>query len=246
MIIESKMEFNTNNLNNVVKEFKSHIKDYFYIDIDNLNWDEIVLTYAKLYARLLSNDITDWKKELEYKKLFRVMYSSSKTGVHIKVNLENNIFENIYYRALFEDDINRLRLDILRLNNQILTYDLSFKQKTNKGITKVKDFEFINPLEKLNMKKKTFYKLISYIQQNNQKKISLVMNSHKNNYKKVYTIAGNQDKILEFDEKDIANFEKLLIKYANHKHSEINLKDNYATELPIELCKAVYRYAKFN
>ena len=231
------------NTNLETENFKT-IKSYFTIDIDNLNWCDIILIYARLFAYFLQDNVTMYKRELEYNNLFRISYSTSRNGVHIKANIENNLRENLYYRALFNDDILRLKSDWLRLNNSVLNYDVAFKLKRVKGVIGQKDFKLINVLDKLGMSKKTFYLLIKYVRLKNSKKVSIVLNNYKHNRFRKYDVTGNQDKFTDFTETELAKFNRLLLKYSN-KDKSTNLKNNYATEKPIELCKAIYRMTKF-
>jgi hypothetical protein len=199
------------------------------------------------------------KRELEYNNLIRISYSSSKTGVHIKVNKTNNLIENLYYRTYFNDDLMRVRQDMLRANNSDIgfTYDIAFKYKTNKLIKEKKDFILIDYKTILNncsMKKNTFYKLIKYIQLQNMLKVNLVLIGHKtksliqNNPLGIEIINPLRNKHIESinelnDNEELMNkFKSLLNKYAN-KNTK-SLTNNYSTNLPLELCKSIYRLSK--
>jgi len=242
------------NINKNFNDDKENIKNYFVIDIDNLDWLNIVYIYAKILSNYLDS-ITEIKEELELKNLVRINYSSSKSGVHIKVNVKNNFRENLYLRSYFNDDINRVKMDILRANNKGVgfTYDVSFKYKSNKLISNSKSFEIINykfMLEKINMKKNTFYKLIKYIKLGNMLKINLVLSGHKkiktnldfNNLSTTQKLDNPNLKGLDFSDDLLNEFNSILNKYSNINTK--SLTKNYHTTLPIELCKSIYRLAR--
>lgn len=222
-------------------------KNFFVIDIDSLNWINIVYIYAKLYAYFLETP-TDFKKELEWNSLFRIYYSSSKTGVHIKCNIRNSLLENLFYRALFNDDIHRFRLDYLRLNREdkAFCYDVCFKAKTKRNMVMKKEFILQNPLQKIGMQKKTFYKLIQYIKQGNKIKIDLVLNNHlvqNDDYKSVFGEI-QKGRELDMNEEVVAELTTILMKY---KYTEVNDESKeYKTKYPLELAKSIYRFAKLH
>jgi len=242
------------NINKNFNDDEKNTKNYFIIDIDNLDWLNIIYIYAKILSNYLET-ITDIKEELELKNLVRINYSSSKSGVHIKVNIKNNFKENLYLRSYFNDDINRVKMDIIRANNNEVgfTYDVSFKYKSNKLISNSKNFEIINYkyiLNKINMKKNTFYKLIKYIKLKNMLKINLVLSGHKkieteldfNDLSVSQKLNNPNLKCLDYGDDLLNEFKAILNKYSNKDTK--SLTKNYHTTLPIELCKSVYRLAR--
>ena len=179
------MKYNKEKLNNRINKLQHEIKDFFIIDIDNLSKANLLLTYARILNYFI-DDIQDIKEELQTNKLVRVFYSSSKKGYHIKVNIKNNVYENIYFRTIFNDDIYRVKLDIERLGGlKNYYYDVAFKIKMKNNKVNKKDFNLINVLEICNINKNTFYKLLDYIENNKLNKIDLILNEIKNiDYKK--------------------------------------------------------------
>jgi hypothetical protein len=175
------MILNTNNLNTKLKDFQNIKKSFFILDYDNITNRQLILYYAKLFAYFLENE-TQYKKELDYPILFRTYKSNSKKyGYHIKVRKENNIIENIYYRAFFRDDECRVLGDIKRLNFPHIIYDVAFKCKIDlENNFKKKEFELLDVLNYVGIKRKTFYKLINAIKLKRYDKINLILNNINN------------------------------------------------------------------
>lgn len=235
-------QINLTNFHNRIKNYETITKDSFTLDIDSLNWNIIIYNYAKLFAYFL-NSPNDFKKELKEYNLFRPYYSSSKTGIHIKCIISNNVMENLFYRALFRDDIHRFRLDFLRLNREDFSfcYDVAFKCKSQKGILFHKEFKLLNILELANMKKTTFYKLIDSIKKCDKLRTDLILNSHKDksqNYKSLFgEIKRTND--FEFTDEIISQLDKILLKYKTISDDD----KNYSTKYPESLARAIYKFA---
>lgn len=225
----------TKQLNHHIENYKSYTKDYFTIDIDNLNWLSITLTYASLFSEFLCEK--QYREELIYKRYFRVHHSSSNTGVHIKVNIKNNLVENIYYRAFFGDDKYRINSDLIRLNHitkNIPSYDIAFKTKIKSNVTNSKTFEFIDPLENLGMKKKTFYKLVLALKNNNYNRVTRIISHFKKSNQITLLESINQ---VNFTSDNEIQLFKIFKKYSD-KNNKI--------KSPLAFSKAVTRYIKLN
>lgn len=187
-----------------MQELQTSKKANFTLDYDNYSDRRLIILYAKLFAFFLNNE-SEYKHELDKNWFIRPTKSSSKKkSYHIKVYIENTFFENIYFRAKFGDDRRRLTTDIKRFNmavgsreNNLPVYDVAFKEKIIDGKKFVKDFEIINILDLVCMRRKTFYKLIKYIKIDKRKNIDLILNSIKT-FKK-----EKSEKVQQIDTKNV-------------------------------------------
>lgn len=100
--------------------------NYIGVDIDNNNIYELLFRYFQARDMFPDSHID-------------VEVSSSGKGFHIIIYKENTILENIFYRALLNDDDRRLILSLRKLymNNNMPYFDLIFNKKGGKETIKI-------------------------------------------------------------------------------------------------------------
>jgi len=108
--------------------------DYIGIDLDTTNTYDFLLTYFKA-------------REMFPEAKIETEISSSGRGFHIIIYKENTILENIFYRALLNDDGRRLVLSLRKFysNNSMGYFDLIFTNKNGNGVTKIDMDKILEP-----------------------------------------------------------------------------------------------------
>ena len=194
----------TTDLLHKVKNNHIYKKDYFIIDIDSIDYEQIICIIAKVYSFFIYDEnnkdksIKEIEKDLKFPRFVRLYYSSSKTGFHIKVNKKNTILENIYYRSLFNDDAKRLKHDIIRLNMVTNIYDVCFNKKLKNGVLYEKEFVTLDLLNITNVFQEDFIDIVYSYYHGNPNIRERILNHYRKNiwdtiYDKKKTYLSDRD-----------------------------------------------------